>query len=104
MAWSDSAWRTCSTSATPLPVDSSKLGRLQQVGQPDAMQHFRARAIKHSEADVGTVLRRIDVHAERARAEGRGDHVDDGVGDRAHVGVVRTISPKAFCTWSPKPV
>jgi hypothetical protein len=45
----------------------------EDISQSDAMQHLRAKAIEDREADIGTVLGRIDVHAEWPLAEGRAD-------------------------------
>jgi hypothetical protein len=66
--------------------------KLQQIRQTDTVEHLGADAIEHREADAGSVLGGIDVHAERPLAEGRVDHLSGG-----------TMVAKAFCTCAPKP-
>ena len=45
------------------------------------MQHFTAQPVKNGEADVGSILSRIDVHPERPLAERCIYDFDDGVGN-----------------------
>ena len=42
---------------------------LEQVCEPDPVQHLVADAVDHAEGDLGTVLGRIDMDAERPLAE-----------------------------------
>ena len=71
-------------------------GRFQQVVQSDAMQHLHPEPVEHREADVGTVLGRVDVNPKRTLPEWGVDHVDDGVGNRGHVGVRRHNGIEGF--------
>jgi hypothetical protein len=60
------------------------------------MQHLGAHAVDDGERDLGAVLRRIDVDAERALAERRVNDTDDCFGDLTGIGVRRNDSGKGF--------
>jgi hypothetical protein len=53
------------------------------------MQHLVTDAVDDGEGDVGAVLRRIDVNAERPFAEWCVDHFDDGIRHGGRVGLRR---------------
>jgi hypothetical protein len=78
------AWARFSGAVTVKP-----LGRLQQIGQPDPVQHLRAQAVERGEADIRAILGRIIVEAERTRAEQHVDDLDDPVGNALHIGILR---------------
>lgn len=67
------------------------------------MQHLGPWPVEHREADVGTVLGRIDMHPKRTLPERTVDNIDYGVGNRGHVGLGGTMASNASCTWCPKP-
>jgi hypothetical protein len=52
------------------------------------MQHLRSHAIDDPERHLCSILRRINVRAERPLAERRIDDLHDGFGNRAHIGVL----------------
>ena len=53
------------------------------------MQHLRANAVEHGEADIGAILGRVDVDAERPLTERRADDIDDRLGDEPDIGILR---------------
>ena len=74
----------------PVCVDveySNLRSRLQKVAQADPVQHLGANAIEHCEADIGAILRGIDVNAKRSLSELCVDNVHDRLGDGAGVGI-----------------
>ena len=60
----------------------------EQLIEPDPVKHLRAKSVDDSKGDLGPILRRIDMHAKRALAEWRVDYLNDGLRDRADIGVV----------------
>jgi len=68
------------------------------------VQHLGANAIEHCEADIGAILRGIDVNAKRSLSELGVDNIHDRLGDGAGVGIGRTMAANAFWTCSPKPL
>jgi hypothetical protein len=53
------------------------------------MQHFCADAVRDSKANIGSILRRVDMDPERPFAEGRIHYLDDYFSDRRSVGIGR---------------
>src|SRR5438105_14819799 len=68
----------------------------EQIAEADPPEELSANPIRYGIHDLATVLRRIDVHAEWACAEGHVDHLDDGVGHRADIRVRRHRSGEAL--------
>src|SRR3984957_139963 len=92
-----SAWNRHPAAGPPgvLMAGPSRLCfRLQKVAQADTVQHLGANAIENGEADIGAVLRRINVNAKRPLSEWRVDDVHDRLGNRAGVRVRRHDSRK----------
>jgi len=75
---------------------------MQHVGKSDPVQHLIADSIDHAERDIGNILGRIDVHAERPFAEGRIHYLDNGVRNAASASA-GTMAENAFMICSPKP-
>ena len=75
---------------------SSLCFRLQKVAQADTVQHLGANAIEHGKADIGAVLRGIDVNAERPLSKRGVDDVHDGLGNGAGVGIGRNDRRKGL--------
>ena len=59
---------------------------MQYILQSDPAQQLGAHPVRHAIDDFRSVPRRIDMHAERAPAERRIDHFDNGL---RHVGGIR---------------
>src|ERR1700730_7736960 len=69
------------------PLSSSVRPRPQQIVETDAAEHFGPDAICNAVDDLRTVLRRIDMGAERTGAERSRDDIDDGNGNRCRIRV-----------------
>src|SRR5216684_5976317 len=57
------------------PVARLCLNRGEQLIEPNPVEHLRPNAVDDSEGYLGSVLRRIDVHAKRALAKWRIDNL-----------------------------
>jgi hypothetical protein len=60
------------------------------------VQHLGANAIEHCEADIGAILRGIDVNAKRSLSELGVDNIHDRLGDGAGVGIGRDDGRKCL--------
>src|SRR5260370_28432471 len=72
----------------PIPMLGLCLNRGEQLIEPDPVEHLRPNAVDDSEGYLGSVLRRIDVHAKRAFAKWRIDNLRDGLRNRTNLGVI----------------
>jgi hypothetical protein len=61
--------------------------RMQQIFEPDASKHLRADTIGDAVDDFGSILGRVNMDAKGPLAEGRIDHIQDGRGDGARIGI-----------------
>ena len=69
---------------------------LQEVRQANIAEHFGPDTVGDAVDDLGAILRRVDMDAERPGAEGPVDDIDDGCGNGGRIGVGRLQGGEAL--------